>query len=362
MRTVGVEEEFLLARRSGAGLAPVAEQAVPDSAPGSVYEHEFKREQAELASDPVTGLADLERQLRDRRRTLADRAATAGARLVASGTSPSADDATTVADERYERMQDTYAQVAAVQLVCGMHIHVAVDSPDEGIRVIDRIGPWLAVLLALSANSPFWAGLDTGYASYRTVLWGQWPTAGPTAPFGDHARYEQLVADLVTAGAAVDTGMIYFNARLSATYPTVEIRVADVCPRVEDAVVIAGLARALVDTAATSQLPQSRPELHRAASWRAARYGLDAELFSPGRTAPAPAWDVVAELLHLTHDALVATGDLDVVREGVAAIRRRGNGAVRQRAAHARTGSLAAVYDDLAELTAAGGRQLDGGA
>ena len=111
--------------------------------------------------------------------------------------------------------------------------------------MIDRIAAWLPLLLALSSNSPFWQGHDTGYASFRTVIWGLWPTAGPSGPFGDAAGYDAAVADLVRSGAALDVGMVYFDARLSASYPTVEIRVADVCTDVRDAVLLAALSRAL---------------------------------------------------------------------------------------------------------------------
>ena len=116
--------------------------------------------------------------------------------------------------------------------------------------MLDRIGPWLPVLLAMSANSPFWNGVDSGYASYRSQVWQRWPTAGPTGTFGSAAAYRQVIDDLVATGAALDRAMIYFDARLSERYPTLEIRVADVCLRAEDTVLIGALARALVETSA----------------------------------------------------------------------------------------------------------------
>ena len=128
-----------------------------------------------------------------------------------------------------------------------MHVEVADD--DEGVLVIDHLRSWTAVLLALSTNSPFWHGGDTGYSSFRTQVWYRWPTAGPTAPFGDAATYRRVVDDLLASGTILDSGMIYFDARLSARYPTVEVRVADVCLDVEDAVLQAALVRALAETA-----------------------------------------------------------------------------------------------------------------
>ena len=195
---------------------------------GAAFEHEFKREQAELGTRPCEDLGDLDRELRARRLLLAGAARDRGVRLLATGTSPLPGRATPTDDQRYDRMNTAFAVVARQQLSCGMHVHVAVDSRAEGVAVLDRIRPWLSVLIALSANSPFSAGHDTGYASYRTVLWGQWPTATVTEAFGDEAGYERVITQLIASQAALDNGMVYFEARLSASYPTVEIRVADV--------------------------------------------------------------------------------------------------------------------------------------
>ncbi len=106
------------------------------------------------------------------------------------------------------------------------------------------------MLLALSSNSPFWQGADSGYASYRTQVWYRWPTAGPTEPFGDAAGYDRATARLLATGVPLDAGQFYFDARISATHPTVEVRVADVCLLARDAVLLAALTRGLVETAA----------------------------------------------------------------------------------------------------------------
>ena len=191
--------------------------------------------------------------MRARRRLLAEAARDQGARLLVTGTSPVPGRATPTDDQRYDRMNAAFAVVARQQLSCGMHVHVAVASRAEGVAVLDRIRPWLSVLIALSANSPFSGGHDTGYASYRSVLWGQWPTATVTEAFGDEAGYDDVIDAVIASGAALDHGMIYFEARLSASYPTVEIRVADVCLDVDDAVTVAGLARGLVEACGASR-------------------------------------------------------------------------------------------------------------
>jgi glutamate---cysteine ligase / carboxylate-amine ligase len=345
IRTVGLEEEFLLARTSSAALAGAGDAVVAaatDASDGQ-FEHEFKREQAELGTRPQESMADLADDLFRRRRELANAARRHDVRLLASATSPLDEHVTSTAEDRYERMTSLFGRIARMQLTCGMHVHVAVDSPAEGVAVLDRLRDWLAVLLALSANSPFLAGQDTDYASYRTVLWGQWPTSGVADPFGGVEGYEGARAALVSSGAAMDDGMIYFDARLSARYPTVEIRVADVCIDPLDAVVIAALVRGLVSTAAQEwaanrPVVSIRSELLRAATWRAARWGVEHDLVEVRTAELVPAWELVGRLVDWVSPALEHYGDRERVAAGLADIRRRGTGARAQREAYAANG------------------------
>ena len=123
-------------------------------------------------------------------------------------------------------------------------------SASEGVAVLDRIQPWLATLLALSANSPFWQGVDSAYASFRYQAWGRWPCSGPTGQFGSAAAYQATVQQMIDTQTLLDSGMVYFDARLSEHYPTIEVRIADVCQHADDAVLIAALIRGLVETEA----------------------------------------------------------------------------------------------------------------
>jgi carboxylate-amine ligase len=297
--------------------------------------HELKQEQAETASAPFTDLAALRADLRRQRVALAAAAAEQHLGVAALGTSPLPVDPTSTPDERYLRMTERFGLLARQQLTCGMHAHVSVSSREEGVAVIDRLRPWLAVLTALSANSPYWHGEDTGYASYRTVIWGQWPTAGPTGTFGDVAGYDQTVGELLRSGTILDEGMIYFDARLSRRYPTVEIRVADVCTDVDDAVLIAALARGLVDAAAAAARdgvppPPVRTELLRVAAWQAARSGLSAELVDLPKARPVEALAVIERLLGHVRASLRRHGDEVLAAEGIARILARGTGSQQQ--------------------------------
>jgi carboxylate-amine ligase len=338
-RSVGVEEEFLVFDANAPRLLDIGPDVVAkaerDGDDEAQFEKELKRAQAELGSAPTRDLAELARDLRGRRGELAAAAAQRGARLVASGTCPVRGTTRTTEDPRYRQMAHRFAAIERRQLVCAMHVHVEVESDDEGVAVLNGVAPWLPVLLALSSNSPYADGEDTGYASYRREVWDAWPTAGVTAPFDDGADYDRIVRQLIDTGAARDRAMIYFDARLSASYPTVELRVCDVCPDVEDAVLIAALCRALVSTATSAGQPSTaRPELLRAASWRAARFGMTNELVDL-RGAPrlVPAWDLVDDLLDVLAEALAVHGDTEITRDGIARLRDRGTGAQRQRAA-----------------------------
>jgi glutamate---cysteine ligase / carboxylate-amine ligase len=213
---------------------------------------------------------------------------------------------------------------------------------------LDRIRVWLPVLVALSANSPFWDGNDTGYASFRTQLWGRWPATGPIDVLGSAGAYRQLVDALLATGVLLDEGMVYFDARLSRHYPTVEIRIADVCLRADDAVLIAALARALVDTAVRQWCeglppPPVPSPLLRLASWQASRYGIEAELLHPLTATPCPAQKVIALLIKHVRVALAESGDETCVTGLLRDLLTLGTGASRQRTAFHRTGSLTDV-------------------
>ena len=350
MRKLGVEEELMLFTAGGARPAPAGEELAED--PATDVEHEFKLEQAEIASAPAADLGALRADLAQRRAELIEAARERGVIVAAIGTSPLGVEPTATPDERYLRMHERYGLVAHDQLTCGAHVHVDISSRAEGIAAIDGMRPWLAVLIALCANSPFWSGSDSGYASYRSISWGRWPTAGPTARFGDEQTYDRIVADLVDAGAAIDQAMIYFDARLSAKYPTVELRIADVGTEVADAILLGALCRALVETAVADPPSDPPVALLRAAAWRAARFGLSDELLDVVDGRLRPAADVLDHLVDVVGPALRGFGDTDAVRSGVDRVLRRGTGADLQRADLARRGQPRDVVAAACERTA----------
>ena len=357
-RLVGVEEELLLVDPGTGRSVGRAERAVR-AGNGPEVEEEIYRQQIETANAPAEAAADVRAAIVAGRRAAGEAARAVGAAAVAVATPVLDGPAGDVAPkERYEQIVEAFGDVARGVVVCGMHTHVDVADEDEAVAVMDRARPWLPVLLALSSNSPFFAGRATGYESWRSQVWGRWPTAGPTEPFGDAAGYHAAVAALVETGAARDRGMMYLDVRPAEAYPTVEIRVADVCTDIDDAVLVAVLARGLVETASRQAqdgvpVPGWRTDLLTAATWRASRDGLSGQLVHPVTKRLASARAVLDSLLDHVGDALRDSGDLEDAVLLVDGLLRRGTGAARQRSVHEATGDPAAVMADLLRRTEA---------
>ena len=180
------------------------------------------------------------------RRGVAEVAAQDNIGIAAVGTAPSAafDDFELTTTGRYGRMQEQYRLLVDEQLICGLQIHVGVADRDLAVEIMQRIALDLPVLLALSASSPYWNEQDTGYSSIRSIIWQRWPSAGSTGPLGSAREYDELLADLINTGVIADSKMAYFDVRPSSHAPTLELRVCDACPIVDDAILIAGLFRA----------------------------------------------------------------------------------------------------------------------
>jgi carboxylate-amine ligase len=368
---MGVEEELLLVDRDSGVVRPVSHHALAahrervgpaadrdGHGAESGVDQELFREQLETGTTPCTTSTELLTAITACRREAAAAAERAGVALVAAGSPILAETPERVtAKPRYERIVEEFGEIGRQASVCGMHVHVEVDGPEEGVRVLDGLRPWLPVLRAMSVNSPFWHGRDTGYASWRTQVWARFPSAGPTEPFGDRSGYEAATRALVDSGAALDTAMLYFDARLAQRYPTVEVRVCDVMVEPGDTVLLAILTRALVATLASAERSASgtvpgparwRTELLRAAHWRASRYGLASDLLDPMTTHRRPARDVVETLLRYAAPGLEAADEAEEARQRFEELMARGTGAARQRAV-AEADGLEAVVRHLRE-------------
>ncbi|GAA5110642.1 carboxylate--amine ligase/circularly permuted type 2 ATP-grasp protein [Pseudonocardia adelaidensis] len=350
---LGVEEEFHVVDLGSRRAAPQVD-ALLAQLDGTEFAPELQRSLVETNTPPCGTLDELRSHITRLRGRLDAVAEPLGLGVVAAGTVPLAEtggDAVS-AGARYEKMQHEYQILVREQHICGAQVHVDVPDRDLAVQVVRRVAPYLPLLLAVSASSPYWNGRDSGYASFRSMVWSRWPTAGPPAHVETAADYDALVADLIASGTISDPGMVYFDIRPSAHLPTVELRVCDACPDVEDVVLIAGLFRALVGKARAdiaAELPPMdvRHELLRAASWRAARSGLEGDLVDlvgPSLVAPAL---LIGQLVDQLRPQLEELGDWEQVLELSQATISRGSAAARQRRVFGRRGELADVVDVL---------------
>jgi carboxylate-amine ligase len=368
VRTFGVEEELLLVSvRSGVPVA-VAPAALVDAPTGGdvpPLSAEIQQEMLETQTWPRDNLTDLMTDI-VAGRTLADALAQKhGARAAALAMSPLRVRPHVTDNPRYAAMLARFGSTARNTMVCGCHVHVSIESREEGVAVLDRIRTWLPLLLALSANSPFSAGADTGYASFRFASWHQWQSAGPTDVFGSVEAYDRFERMLVGTEVILDYGMLYLDARLSHKQPTLEVRVADVCLDARDTAVVAALVRALVDTAAADWRagvpPVEMPSAGlRLASWQAALTGVNGRLPHPVHGSGVPAADAIEALTAHVDAALGRNGDREEVQAGVDRILTLGGGADRQREAFARRGRMRDVVFAAVEATHTFPSQDDG--
>jgi carboxylate-amine ligase len=353
-----VEEEFHIVDLRTRRLTARADLLL-EALPQDSFTQELMRSTVESNSAPFLALEDLARDLCALRGQVIRQADELGLGINAAGSAPLVEtgEPKVSPEPRYERMLSDYQQLTREQLICGTHVHAECTDRDLAVIVAHRLAPWLPPLLALSASSPYWDGEDTGYASYRSLVWQRWPTAGPIARYGSAAEYEEMIGELIRSEVISDPGMLYFDIRPSQHVPTVELRICDSCPRVADIVLIAGLFRALVARECEAVRQGVEREVHleavRAATWQAARSGLEGELIDPVGGVPRAAPVVIRRLVEGLRPQLEESGDWELVSGLAEEALARGSSAERQRRAFARRGRLADVVDLLLAETRA---------
>jgi carboxylate-amine ligase len=363
--SVGVEEEFFLVDAETRALRGDADVILAEARPPEAGEidAELKRSQIETGSAVCRDLGALRTSLVELRREIGEAAARHGARLAAIATHPFAtwdDDPGVTPRAAYLELDATYGLLTTEQTVCGCHVHVGVRDPELAIQVMNRCRAWIPTLIALTANSPYWMGQDTSYASFRTQVFHRWPTAGIPEHLADRADYDEVVDQLVTTGSIDGPARLYWDVRPSARYPTLEFRAADVLTTVDEAVALAAIVRALVETThadAVADVPYEPPrsELLRAALWRASRFGLGEQLVDVVHRRLRPGPEVLGTLLEHVRPVLEARGEWVGVLATAGFVLREGTGADRQRRARGghEAGGLAAVVDRTVTATTA---------
>jgi glutamate---cysteine ligase / carboxylate-amine ligase len=358
--TIGVEEEFFLLDPETRAPASAGERVVVRAATalGDLVTGEFARAQVEVKTRPCSDATQLRDELLRLRATAAAAARDEGVRICAAGTPVIAAPIPLVVGDhpRYRAGLSQYRAMLDDFLVCAVHVHIYVPDRETAALAGNHLRPWLPLLVALSANSPFHHGEDTGYADWRAVIRSRFPCLGPP-PYAESLKHhEELAAAMADTEAMLQPDIPFWDVRPNPSLPTLEVRAMDVNADVEDTVALAMLIRALIDTAADKVRrgdPGPRPasEVLRAAYWRAARDGwsgcgvdaLSGHILSVAEQAQ--------RMVEHIRPALDEYGDTRLVRAYLGRMAARGGGAERQRASAARHGDLTAVVDDLIALT-----------
>jgi len=313
--TIGVEEEYLVVDRETRDLIkspPPAMWKAINEVVGEAATHEFLKAQIEIRTGVCTKVSEARNEVAQLRRDLSSIVTEYGGALIASSTHPFANWAhqETTEDDRYLRLADDFQQVARQLVICGMHVHVGIEDPDLRIDLMNQVKYMLPHMLALSTSSPFWDGVPTGLMAYRLVIFQNLPRTGIPEEFDSWAEYERYVEILVGAGLIEDASKLWWDIRPSSRFPTLEMRVSEVCTRLEDAMTIAAIYQCMLGYLYRLRRNNQRwrvysPGIIEENIWRAQRYGTDGSLVDFGKGQLVPMADLIEEFIEvLAQDAI----------------------------------------------------------
>jgi carboxylate-amine ligase len=360
--TLGVEEEYMLLDGETLDLVQHVETVL-----AATVGHELEARVApelmqsvlEIATPVCHTPAEVESELRKLRGYVTGLAAEQGMRVGSAGTHPFSlfERQRITARDRYRHLVDQLQYVARRELIFGLHIHVAVDDAEKAVKVVNGLLAHLSSLLALSANSPFWRGEQTGLSSSRQMVFAAFPRSGPPPRFRDYADYAEVVGQLEKTGCIADYTHIWWDIRLHPRFGTVEIRICDAVTRVEHAVALAAFCQALVKLyceryAVGAEIPSYHRILTTENKWLAARYGLEAPVMdlATGRRNRVPVAQLIRRTLKEIEPHARELGS-DRELEGIKEILAKGNGSDRQRRIWNANRDLVEVVRELADVT-----------
>jgi len=322
--TIGIEEEYLLVDRDSLDLAP-APPALIERCNGALqgqFSPEFLKCQVETGTQVCATVADAREDLKRLRSTLSRIAADYNLSPIAASCHPFSDwrDQNHTDKDRYNNLSDQLAGVVRRMLICGMHVHVGVDDRDQRIDLMNQMRYFLPHLLAFSASSPFWQGEDTGLSCYRLTVFDNLPRTGLPPRFDAWGNYQRSVNALTEMGLIEDGSKIWWDMRPSHQYPTIESRICDVQPRLEDTLTLAALTQALMRMLWRLGLQNQRWRVYDSFllsenRWRAQRYGTREGLVDFGANAVLSFNQLTEELINLTaEDALALQSAREIER------------------------------------------------
>ena len=361
--TIGIEEEYQIIDPQSRELCGRSQQIIGHIRNNSelekdVIQPELYCSQVEIATVVCHSLSQARQELTRCRQAVINAADASGKAIAAAGTHPFSDwrEQEITPKQRYQNLEAEFRQIVRELVIFGNHVHIGLSDQAIALQVINRVRIWLPVLLALSANSPFWLGQTTDYASYRTQMWARLPITGQPQIFSDYQEYQTVIKNLISVGVIQDPTNVYWDIRLSEKFPTIEFRVTDICMTVEEAVTIAGLVRALVwqgyqEVINDAPLDPIRSELSEASQWCAARYGLTGNLVDVIDKVQLPAKDLINKFMNYLRPGLEKFGDWEIISAGVQKIVDQGNGAQRQLAVYKNNNSFEEVVDYIVEQT-----------
>ena len=322
--TIGIEEEYLVVDRETRDLIKSPPPEMWDALGevlGSQVTQEFLKAQIEVGTKVCSNISEARVDLARLRSVLSKVVSEYGAAIIASSTHPFANWAQqeTTEEPRYMRLAADFQQVARQLVICGMHVHVGIDDPHLRIDLMNQVRYMLPHLLALSTSSPFWDGVQTGLLAYRLVIFQNLPRTGIPQEFASWGEYERFVEILVSAGLIEDATKLWWDIRPSSRYPTLEMRVSDVCTRLDDAMTIAALYQCLLGFLYRLRRNNQKwrvyaPGIIEENMWRAQRYGTDGSLVDFGKGVLVPMTDLIDEFIELLAQDAIEFDVRDEVR------------------------------------------------
>ncbi|MBL6933555.1 MAG: carboxylate-amine ligase [Rhodospirillales bacterium] len=326
--TIGIEEEYLLVNPETRELAvdpPEELLGECEKRLGDLIKPEFLKSQIEVATGVCKSVADGRADLIRLRGTVAEVANKHGLSPIAASTHPFSEWQVQhhTDKERYHVLANDMQGVARRLLICGMHVHVGLDDDELRIDLMNQASYFLPHILALSTSSPFWRGEDTGLKSYRLSVFNELPRTGLPERFDSYAEYNRHINVLVKAGTIKDASMLWWDIRPSSAFPTLEMRIADVCTQLEDTLSIAALFQCIIRMLYRLRRDNQRWRMYanmliNENRWRAQRYGLDEGLLDFGKETMVPSADLINELINIVAEdaeALNCTAEIERLHE-----------------------------------------------
>jgi len=357
--TIGIEEEFQIIDPETRELKSHIQQLL-DEGKTILKEHakaEMHQSVVEIGSSICYNIHEAKEEVKRLRRSLRDVAARQGLVIGASGTHPFSkwEDQEITNRDRYQAVVEEMQQVARANLIFGLHVHIGIDDKERAIHIMNAARYFLPHIFALSTNSPFWKGRNTGFKSYRSKIFDRFPRTGIPDHFNSHSEYLLYVDLLVKTKCIEDPSKIWWDIRPHPKYPTLEFRICDVQMKVEETIAIAALIQAVVAKLYKLIDQNLGFRLYRRLminenKWRASRYGVEGKLIDFGKQKEVPTRNLVGELLEFVDDVLDELDSREEIKY-VYNILDNGTGAKRQLKIFEETQSLAKVVDHIIEQT-----------